>query len=196
MKPKQKHYKRETAPKERLDDKDRFRRTKSQAPSRSPVTVSKSNSCNWKQLLRSNSSSISPSNHPCGSEGEPEIDLGRFSSASGSSDPLHRQAVDVSDAEKLPDKTCLLMRRNSIGRSNPIQESHYSSDNTLKLLQEQLDARTSRNVEGQHRKTEAESEPVFRNLPSLKTRRIESPKWFADEPLINRRQGLSSPRRL
>ncbi|KAG0617607.1 hypothetical protein M758_4G002000 [Ceratodon purpureus] len=197
VRPKEKQSKKiEAPPREIVDDREKFRRTKSQAPPRSPPMVSKSKSCKWKQLLRSNSSSISPSNHPCGSEGEPEIDLGRFSSASGSSDLFYRQAPGASHPEKLPDKTCLLMRRNSTSGSNPINESHDSSENTLKLLQEQLDLRNSGNVEDEHRKAVAESEPVFRNLPSLKTTRIESPKWFADEPVVNKRQGLLKPSRM
>ena len=192
VRPKQKHSKKvEAAPRETLDDREIFRRTKSQAPPRSPPTVSKSKSCNWKQLLRSNSSSISPSNHPCGSEGEPEIDLGRFGSASGCSEPSYRLAAGGSHAEKPPDKTCLLMRMNSTGRSN--QESHNSSDDTLK----QLDPKNSGNVEDvEHRTAVAESEPVFKNLPTLKTTRVESPKWLADEPVVNKLQpGLLKPSR-
>ena len=194
MRPKQKNSKKiDVAPNERLDDKEIFRRTRSQAPPRSPPVVSKSKSCNWKQLLRSNSSSISPSNHPYGSEGEPEIDLGRFSSASGCSDPYNRQEAGASHTEKRPDKTCLLVRKNSTSRSDLTSESLDSNDNTHKLLQEQLDAS---NVKDEHRKALAESEPVFRNLPSLKTTRIESPKWLVDEPLITRRQGQFKPSRM
>lgn len=184
-----KHPKKTEVPKEG-DDMDRLRRTKSQAP-RSPPRVSKSMSCKWKQLLRSNSSSISPSNHPL-CEGEPEIDLGRFSSASGcSSDPLYR---DLVAGDKRPDKTCMLMQRNnSTSRTIPTHES----DDTHELFQEQLNARNSGNVdEGEQRKMVAESEPVFRKLPKLKTKRIESPKWLADEPVLNGRQGFFKPSRV
>lgn len=208
--------------KQECNEMERFRRTKSQVPSSSP-SLRKFSSCKWMQLLRSNSSSISPSTpgntqqQPCG---EGEIDLGRFSSVSGASDPAaapferlpsekrpdktcllmqrhQQQQTTDTESNKRPDKTCLLMRRQQ-NSEPPIPANQLSTDpektswrnlratdndDTDELLQAQLES------DAEFRRIVAESEPVFRNLPRLKTKKTEAPKWLADEPALNRRQG-------
>ncbi|XP_024367078.1 uncharacterized protein [Physcomitrium patens] len=161
---------------------EKLRRTKSQT-SDSPPCAAKAKVFKWKHLLRSSSSSISPSNHPpC----EGEIDLGRFSSASGTSEPF-----GTLSAEKRRDKTCLLMQRNC-GRTIPTGRD--GGDNTLKLLQEQLDAGNSGDVvEVVQQEAAAQRKPVSRKLRNSKAIQIESPKWFADEVQLRRRQGVLNP---
>lgn len=183
VKPKKtlKHCRMAQTPKDR-DKNEIFRRAKSLSLDSGSI-VAKFNSCKWKQLLRSSSSSISQSGHPLCDGG---IDLGRFRSESRTSEPLNHSA------EKRPDKTCLLMRQNSC---RTIPTNCHESGNTLKLLQEQLDAGNSGNVVrgGGFQGTIGECEPVFRKLPSLKTARIKPPKYCADEARFNRRHGVLCP---
>jgi hypothetical protein len=76
-----------------------------------------------------------------------------------------------------------MRRSNSASQTIPAR-----TDDTHRLFQEQLHARNAEG--GEHRKTAVESELVFKSLPKLKTKKIESPKWLADEPTLNRGRGL------
>ncbi|XP_073388908.1 uncharacterized protein [Physcomitrium patens] len=176
-------------PPRELDPREKLRRMKSQAPRTPPAKATKSKSCKWKQLMRSTSSSISPSNHPLG-DGEPDIiDLGRFSSASCSSEPFIHSTGEVScQIDKRSDKTFQLMRRKTVWSCTPSSDTCRGNETSPTRSQE-LDAATdSANVESELRRTVTECEPVFKKLPSLKTMRVESPKWLAGEPLRGRRQ--------
>lgn len=83
------------------------------------------------------------------------------------------------------------MQRNC-GRTIPTGRD--GGDNTLKLLQEQLDAGNSGDVvEVVQQEAAAQRKPVSRKLRNSKAIQIESPKWFADEVQLRRRQGVLNP---